>query len=138
MKIIAGKKTRVGKYVFDSQLEAEHYQYLKEREDVKIIELQPEFELFPRFKYFNVETGKEQVYSRMVYTPDFLIELKGHPKRIAIEVKGFRRADYMMRRKLFIMNYNSEIDFIETDKVGKLHMILGRIQKRNEKLLNQT
>ena len=68
----------------------------------------------------------------MVYTPDFLIRIEGSDKPIAIEVKGFRRADYMLRRKLFIMKYNSEVDFIETDKIGKLHMILERIIKREK------
>ena len=41
----------------------------------------------------NYETGKTSTYSRMVYTPDFLIRIEGSEKPIAIEVKGFRRAD---------------------------------------------
>ena len=132
MENIAGKKTRIDGILFDSELEAAHYKYLKDRSDVTIIETQPEYELFERFQYFNIETGKTSTYSRMVYTPDFLIRIEGSDKPIAIEVKGFRRADYMLRRKLFIMKYNSEVDFIETDKIGKLHMILERIIRREE------
>ena len=77
MNDIAGKKTIIDGIQFDSELEALHYRYLKDRSDVTIIKLQPEYELFERFQYYNIETGKTSTYSRMIYTPDFLIKLEG-------------------------------------------------------------
>ena len=114
---MAGKKTYLDGHVFDSKFEAGHYAYLKSLSKVKIIKLQPEFQLFEGFEYFDLKKNKIIKYRKMIYTGDFLIELPDIDKPIVVESKGFSRPDYEMRRKLFINKYNKEYYFFQSDKL---------------------
>jgi hypothetical protein len=104
---MAGKKTKINGIMFDSELEASHYVYFMAHPNIKVIELQPSYELQEKFKYedpFTCKSGTRS-FSNMIYTGDFLIEVEGIDYPIVIESKGFKRPDYMLRRKLFIYQY---------------------------------
>ena len=53
----------------------------------------------------------------MIYTGDFLLEVPGLDKLLVLEVKGFQRSDYMLRKKLFIMKYHNEYNFLQSNSL---------------------
>lgn len=91
------KKVTVDGYTFDSKDEAAYYRYLvrlKAEEKIINFELQPVYELIPKFK----KHGKS--FRRTTYTPDFLIyHLDGSIE--LIDVKGFSTQQGELRKKLF-------------------------------------
>ena len=109
---IAGKKTYVDGIKFDSKFEAGIYLYFKQQ-NIKILEFQPQFILFDSFNYFNIKSGKECIMRNMKYTGDFKIELPDNNKPVIVEVKGIQTGEYMMRKKLFIMKYKNDYDFLQ-------------------------
>ena len=84
MNKYGAKKIYVDGTKFDSQMEADFYKHLlrlKAEEKIINFELQPKYELIPKF----VRNGK--TYRPMVYTADFLVyHLDGNLE--AIDVKG--------------------------------------------------
>jgi len=114
---MAGKKTIISGIQFDSKMEASHYKYLLEIPNIKIKKLQPEFLLFDSFEYFNIDTNKKAKFSKMIYTGDFELEVPGLDKPLILESKGFQRSDYMLRKKLFIMLYNKDYYFLQTNNM---------------------
>ena len=93
------KKTTVYGHTFDSKREAEYYLELldlKRRGEVVSITLQPSFELLAGFVD---NMGKKQ--RPITYTPDFLVRYADR-RLEAIEVKGVRTRDYVLRKKLFL------------------------------------
>ena len=93
---------------FDSRREAA--EYLKYRDmlnkgEIMKLELQPEFELLPTFKSF----GKTQ--RGVKYTPDFLLTYPDG-RKVAVEVKGYRTTDYILRAKMFRWKYK-DIELLE-------------------------
>jgi hypothetical protein len=95
------KKITVDGYTFDSLDEFKYYEYLlkrKAREEILNFELQPTYELIPKFK----KEGRS--YRAATYTPDFLIyHLDG--KEELIDVKGVSTQQGELRRKLFEFKY---------------------------------
>lgn len=95
------EKIVVDGITFDSKDEAKYYQYLKRlKAESKIInfELQPVYELIPKFK----KHGK--TFRKTTYTPDFLIyHLDGSEE--LIDVKGFSTQQGELRKKLFDYKY---------------------------------
>ena len=106
---------------FDSQLELEHYKILKEHRKVKNIKRQMTFPLKAAFSYTRFPDYKQCRFSSMVYTPDFIVEIEGVDKPVAIESKGYARGEYRMRKKLFIMMYKDDYYFLESR--SKKHLI---------------
>ena len=105
------RKTTVCGHMFDSKREAEYYLELldlKRRGIVTDIKLQPSYELLEGFVD---SAGKRQ--RPITYTPDFLVRYAdGHLE--AIEVKGVRTRDYLLRKKLFLhMMRETDIVFRE-------------------------
>jgi hypothetical protein len=123
---IAGKKTKINGIMFDSKLEAEHYTYLLTIPNIKIKRLQPQFLLFDSFEYFNIETNKKAKFSKMIYTADFELEVPGLDKPLILESKGFQRSDYMLRKKLFIMLYNKDYHFLQTNNMKECKAFFDR------------
>lgn len=94
---------------FASKKEAARYAELKLLEqvgEIKNLELQPSFEIIPKQKH----QGKAIRAAK--YTADFKYEEKG--EKIVEEVKGFVTVDYVLRKKLFILNYGDKYKFIES------------------------
>lgn len=108
------KKTTVDGIVFDSPLEAKHYKYFKNHPKIKILERQKTFNINDSFTWLDIKPKKitKKTARKMVYTPDFLIEVEGLDKLVIVETKGHARKDYMMRKKLFLMKY-PEYYFVE-------------------------
>lgn len=116
------KKNQVGKITvvdgveFDSSLEARVYKMLKEVKDKGVIEkleLQPRFQLMNAFESKIYSVKMDRVYiskqREAKYTSDFLIVSGG--EKYIVEAKGYARADYQLRRKLFL-HLNQAIDFV--------------------------
>ena len=75
-----------------------HWEFIKNKK-VKLIKIQPEFELAPPF----TRHGKR--YRGISYTADFLIEESGQNVVVEVKSKGVLMANkknYPMRRKLFL------------------------------------
>lgn len=101
-------KTDVDGVRFDSKKEAEFYAELKLREkagEISHLRLQPRYLLQEAFKH----EGKQ--YREMEYVADF--EYIENGETVVVDVKGFRTAVYMLKRKLFLYRYGSSIKFQE-------------------------
>jgi hypothetical protein len=86
---------------FDSKDEAKYYEYLKHLKAYGMIEnfeLQPEYELIPKFKKHG------RTYRKMTYTPDFLIYHVDGSQEL-IDVKGYSTQQGEIRKKLFDYKY---------------------------------
>jgi len=95
------KKITLDGICFDSKDEAEYYKYLlqrKAKEEILNFELQPTYELIPKFK----KDGKS--YRAMTYTPDYLIYHLDDSLEL-IDVKGFSTQQGDIRKKLFNYKY---------------------------------
>lgn len=101
-------KTDIDGIRFDSKKEAEFYAELKLREkvgEITHLRLQPRYLLQEAFKH----DGKQ--YREMEYVADF--EYIENGVTVVVDVKGFRTAVYMIKRKLFLYRYGSSIKFQE-------------------------
>lgn len=91
------KKVEADGYKFDSKLEERYYQKLKLDKrlgHIKDFELQPVFELQPKFKKYN------KTIRKIEYKADFKIEhLDGSIE--VVDIKGHKTKDFMLKRKLF-------------------------------------
>lgn len=101
-------KTDVDGIRFDSKKEAEFYAELKLREkagEITHLRLQPRYLLQEAFKH----EGKQ--YREMEYVADF--EYIENGVTVVIDVKGFKTAVYMLKKKLFLYKYGDMVKFIE-------------------------
>jgi hypothetical protein len=100
------KKTIIDGIKFASKGEASRYQELKLLEKAGVIqnlELQPSYELQPKFKY----NGKAE--RAITYKADFrYIE---NNTIVVEDVKGFETKDFLIKRKMFLRNYGDSVDF---------------------------
>ena len=104
------KKIEIDGHVFDSKREAKFYQLYKLELDaghLTALELQPQFELQPHFR-----DSEGKMERAIKYTPDFLLTYPDG-RKLAVEVKGFRTRDYILRRKMFKFKFKGVIDFVE-------------------------
>lgn len=110
---MAKKKVDRHGITFDSKLEADVYDVFLYADNCVITDDHKTFEIYPVLDYYNIAKCKPRRLRRMDYTPDIIIEVDGIDLPIAVEVKGFARPEYMMRKKLFIHKYHKEYYFIE-------------------------
>ena len=92
------KKTGFDGILFDSAREAARYKILKEmqkRGEITALELQPKYELLPKFYY------RGQCVRKVVYIADFSYMTKNGQKVIE-DVKGFLTKDYKIKKKLLL------------------------------------
>lgn len=95
------KKIEVDGHLFDSKVEAEYYIYLKQRNDVKRITLQPKYLLIDSFEDYQ---GKK--IRSTFYVADFEVEyLDGRIE--VVDVKGMATEAAKLKRKLFMALYES-------------------------------
>lgn len=95
------KKTTAGGVTFDSKAEAMYYLGLladKRKGLVKDIELQPRFELLPKFEKNGVK------YGALKYVADFRVLFPDGREQI-IDVKGTETEVFKIKRKLFEHKY---------------------------------
>lgn len=101
-------KTDIDGIRFDSKKEAEFYAELKLRERAGVIShlrLQPRYLLQEAFKH----KGKQ--YREIEYVADF--EYVENGVTVVVDVKGFRTAVYMIKKKLFLYKYGDKVRFVE-------------------------
>jgi len=94
-------KTVIDGYKFSSKLEARRYIDLKLLEkagEIKHLELQPRFELQPKF----IKNGIK--YRKIEYVADFLYQNKDNGITIE-DSKGFKTPMYQLKKKLFEYKY---------------------------------
>jgi predicted nuclease of restriction endonuclease-like RecB superfamily len=114
---MAGKKTVIDGITFDSKIEADHYLYFKSKPDIKIVSVHSSFTIIEPFDWLDVKKAKKVKVQNAVYSPDFILQIGNNPKPLAVEVKGFERSDYLLRRKLFLSKYQHIYDFIQFDDI---------------------
>ena len=101
-------KTDVDGIRFDSKKEADFYAELKLREkagEISHLRLQPRYLLQEAFKH----DGKQ--YREIEYVADF--EYVENGVTVVVDVKGFKTAVYMLKKKLFLYKYGDKVKFIE-------------------------
>lgn len=100
------KKTIVDGITFDSMAEARRYMELKllaKAKEITDLELQPKFELQPKYK-----NNKGQTIRAITYKADFAyIE---NNKKIVEDVKGMETKEFKLKKKLLEYKY-PDIDF---------------------------
>lgn len=105
------KKVIINWIKFDSKKEAKYYQQLKLLErvwEIKDLELQPVFELQPKFKIF------WKTERAIKYIADFMYYDIKKEKQIIIDVKWFKTDVYNLKRKLLLYKFKEEkFEFIE-------------------------
>ena len=139
------KKTEIDNIVFDSQTEAEYYEYLKYNEDVVKIEMQKEFILQNKFLIVDGERIEEShkdfkkiqkanpgcTTQAIKYIADFVVTYKDGSVKV-IDVKGQKTADFKLKEKMFnymypqynklfcVVKYKGEwLDYNEANKIKK-------------------
>lgn len=101
-------KTDIDGIRFDSKKEAEFYAELKLREkvgEITHLRLQPRYLLQKTFKH----EGKQ--YREIEYVADF--EYIEDGITVVVDVKGFKTAVYMIKKKLFLYKYGDKVKFVE-------------------------
>ena len=112
------KKTEVDGIVFDSQTEAEYYEYLKQDKSVASFEMQQEFILQNKFLIVNGERIEEThkdfkkiqkanpgcTIQAIKYIADFVVRYKDGTVKV-IDVKGQKTVDFKLKEKMFNYMY---------------------------------
>ena len=115
------KKTEVDGIIFDSQTEAEYYEYLKAEKKagrIKSFTMQDEFIIQEKFLLINGERINSSVkgFSKLQkanpgctvqaikYRADFMVHYKDGSVRV-IDVKGQKTADFKIKEKMFNYMY---------------------------------
>lgn len=125
---------------FDSKLEAAYYVYLKDQElfgNVKLLKLQPSYELQPAFKCWFWEKIR-----RISYIWDFLIEDKDW-ETVVVDIKWLPTETALLKRKMFKYKYpNIKLSWlcfvkkywwwIEYDILKRLRRADKRAKKENK------
>ena len=99
--------------------------------NIKVVDRQRKFVIKDRFNYTDI-LGKNRWLGDITYKPDFIIDV-GADKLVAVEVKGYARPLYQLRKKLFIQEFSDEYYFIELK--GKVTKKRGREMNEGIKLL---
>lgn len=134
-KIRAVKKVVDG-IKFDSTMEANYYEYLKEEKrkgNIKEIELQPKFLLLEDFKKYG------RTIRKIEYISDFRIKYKDNTEKI-IDVKGRETPDFKIKRKMFDMKYrdltlqliayDTNLGWVDFDELKKINSKKKRDKKK--------
>ena len=103
------KKVTVDGIQFDSQDESNFYLHLKELKKlgkIKDFELQPEYELQPRFT-----NPKGKKILPIKYRADFLVFHNDGTQEV-VDVKGFETADFKLKKKMFEYKYDQSLTLI--------------------------
>ena len=139
------KKTEVDGIVFDSQTEAEYYEYLKQDKSVASFEMQQEFILQNKFLIVNGERIEEThkdfkkiqkanpgcTIQAIKYIADFVVRYKDGSVKV-IDVKGQKTVDFKLKEKMFnymypqynklfcVVKYKGEwLEYDEANKIKK-------------------
>jgi hypothetical protein len=110
------KFTIVDNIKFHSKKEAERYSELKLLEhsgQIRLLELQPKFEIQPSFK--NMIDGKVKTEKAINYIADFKYFDVAENNIVIEDCKGFLTEVYKIKRKLFLYKYRDKQEiFLES------------------------
>ena len=118
-------------YIFDSKLELNHYQILKEAPDIEILAVHKTYLILPKRRFVKFPSMKSSLQREIKYTPDFVVKIANIDKPVVFESKGYPRKDYMIRKKLFIDQYDHQYYFYECGSVKQLYQDLETIRGGN-------
>lgn len=129
--------------LFDSEIEKGYYQVLKEQQEQGLLsqlQVHKEYILIPPFEC------KNGTYGAMKYTPDFVYFDEVKKEVVAVEIKGFARPDFEIRKKLFLyqnqdivyhlITYSKSTGYMEVadyKKARKKIVIENEIERRKKK-----
>ena len=105
------RKTTVDGFVFDSNDESERYselKYLQMAGEIDALELQPVFELQPRFKH-----GKK-IIRPITYKADFRYRIVATGQWVVEDVKAIETEVFKIKRKLLLYIQGIEITIYST------------------------
>lgn len=138
MSKINSKKTIIDNIEFDSQTEAEYYQYLKSCEDIERFEMQPQFTFIKPFhivcgrciegKVPSPKTGNlincktcegtgKRKRKPWTYKADFQVFYKDGRVEV-VDVKGFANERFLLVRKMFEYKFGKELIVVKKTKTG--------------------
>lgn len=123
------KKAVVDGIKFDSKAEADYYKHLKElreRGDVSHFELQPQYELQPKF------TKRGLNFRAINYKADFHVWLPDGTDHV-VDVKGFETADFKIKKKLFEYTHPQELKLITFSKIDGGWIELADLKEARKK-----
>lgn len=103
------RKVIVDDVIFDSVKEANRYQELKLMERagaIKDLELQPRFELVPKFSH------EGETFRKVEYVADFRYYDVGLDREVVEDVKGYKTEVYKIKKKMLLHKF-PKIDFRE-------------------------
>jgi len=121
-------KYRFDDITFDSKLEADHYKILKAHPHIKVLNDHQTFELYPKHSFKHFPRLKTTHQQPIRYTPDFILQVDGLDKPVAMESKGYARKEYMLRKKLFMLKYSREYYFYQCKSVKQLKDDLEKLK----------
>ena len=101
-------KIMVDGIMFDSKAEGKRYMELKlleKAKEIEDLELQPKFELQPKYK-----NNKGQTIRAITYKADFRYHIPNTGETIVEDVKGMETKEFKLKKKLLEYKY-PEIDF---------------------------
>lgn len=128
------KKTFFIEEVEVSELEFSVWKYFKDHNKVTVLATHPIYVLQEKFDYedpFTLKTkyAKTRTCPEVIYTPDIKIRLEGYSKDIVVEVKGYARSEYRLRKKIFLDKYIKDSDkeiFIQLDTLKQTKEIFDK------------
>ena len=100
--MIRSKKVVIDGITFDSQIEGEYYEYLKNLEkNGKIYRLR----CHPVYVLQDAVERHGKKYKEIKYIADFEYWNEEERTNVVVDVKGFAMEDAKLKRKLFVYNY---------------------------------
>lgn len=106
------KKTEVDGILFDIKKEASRYKELKLLERAGVIK---DLKLQPKFLLLDTIRTEEETLRKKSYIADFMYYDCEKNKTIVEDVKGFKTADYSLKKHMFIEKYGDEYTFFENN-----------------------
>jgi hypothetical protein len=110
------KKQEIDGHTFDSQAEARRYIYLRNLEKlgvIKNLELQPRFLLQEKFITNDRNRQHGRTIRKVEYIADFSYYRVQNGERVVEDVKGVKTAEYKLKKKLFLRQYQDQVTFYE-------------------------
>lgn len=143
MGFIYTKKVMLDDMKFDSQMEADYYLLLKEKQakgEIENLKIHPRYELQPEFTLAN---GK--VIDPIYYEADFEFNEKGKLSKIVVDVKGMITDDFALKWKMFnylygrgnpllVLKYSKATGWVDYEQYKKVKRTMRQkaISEKNE------
>lgn len=140
MSKYGARKVIIDDITFDSIAEGEFYLLLKkmrENEEIKEFEIQPTFELQPKYKS---PDGSGKTIRSIKYIADFRITYPDDRIEV-VDIKGFPTTDFKLKKKMFeykfgvpliVLKYTKKNGFVDWDEYEKQKRLRKKASKNIE------